>query len=114
MKQLFYTLLILALIYFCYWYITRTPDFVKVSGNIRVLQENTPENFYNVSIHGIAENTGDITVKDVWIIYKVGDDEVSAYINELQPREKMNFRTGTSRTKSVKPEFELVSVEFNK
>jgi len=114
MKQFFYILLILGIIYFCYWYITRTPDIVTVNGTLRILQDVTPGDFYNASIHGTAENTGDIPAKDIWIIYKIGNDEVTAYISELNPKQKINFRTGTSSTNVKNPEFELVSVHYNK
>ena len=113
MKQFLYTLLIFGLIYFVYWYINRTPDIVKVSGTLRVLDENSSGNNLNASIYGVAENVGDIPAKDVWIIYKIGDNEVTAYINELSPKEKENFRTGTSRTKVKDVEFKLVSVQYN-
>jgi len=114
MKQFFYILLILGIIYFCYWYITRTPDIVTVTGTLTVLEEKTPGNFYNASIYGTAENTGDIQAKDIWIVYKIGKDEVTAYISELQPKQSLKFRTGTSRANVKNPGFELVSVHYNK
>jgi len=113
MKQLFYTLLIFGLIYFCYWYITRTPDIVTVTGSLRILEEKTPGNFYNASIHGTAANTGDIPAKDIWIVYKIGNEEVTAYINELPPNQSVKFRTGISKTKVKDPQVELVNVRYN-
>ncbi len=114
MKQLFYTLLIFGLIYFCYWYITRTPDIVTVTGSLTVFEEKTPGNFYKASIQGTASNTGDIPAKNIWIIYKIGNEEVTAYISELQPKQSMKFRTGTSKTKVKDPEVELVYVRYDK
>lgn len=113
MKQIFYTILILGLIYFCYWYITKPPDIIKVNEDIRVLQDNSGKNFYIASISGTAENIGDIPATDIWIIYKINNEEVTAYIGELQPKQRINFRTGTSRVKIKNPEYELVSIQFN-
>src|SRR3970040_2048543 len=114
MKQLFYILLILGLIYFCYWYITRSPDIVKVEATIKVFEEKTKEGLFKASIQGTAENIGHVAVKDVWIIYKIEDDEVTAYISELNASKKINFRTGTRQTKIKNPEFELVSIKYDK
>ena len=114
MKQFFYTLLILGLIYFCYWYITRPPDIIKVTGMVRVLEEISDTGFYKATIQGTAENVGNFTAKEIWIVYSIGNDEVSAYISELKPKQKQNFRTGISQVKNKKPGFELISVEYSK
>jgi hypothetical protein len=114
MKQLFYTLLIFGLIYFCYWYITRTPDIVTVTGTLGVLEEKTPGNFYNASIYGTAANSGDIPAKDIWIVYKIGDQEVTAYISELSAKQSIKFRTGITKIKIKEPDVELVSVRYDK
>lgn len=114
MKQLFYTLLIFGLIYFCYWYITRTDDIVTVTGALRVLDEKTPGNSYNASIYGTAANSGDIPAKDIWIVYKIEDEEVTAFIDELQPKQSVKFRTGVTRIKIKEPDVELVSIKYDK
>lgn len=114
MKQLFYVLLILGLIYFCYWYITRTPDIVEVTGIIKVIEGNPKKTFYNASIHGTALNTGDTAAKEIWITYRIGEEEVTAFIGELQPGQNINFRTGITRTDNKEPNFELISVEYNR
>ena len=114
MKQFLYFVLILGLIYFCYWYLTRTPEIINVTGSIRVLKEETEGDSYKASIHGTATNNGDILVKEVWIVYKIGNDEVTTYINELPPRQSVEFRTGTTRTNIKNPEVELVSVRYDK
>ena len=113
MKQFFYTLLIFGLIYFCYWYITRTPDIVTVTGTLTVLEEKTQGNFYNASINGTATNTGNISAKDIWIVYKIENEEVTAYISELQPKQSVKFRTGISKTKIKDLKFKLVNVRYN-
>jgi hypothetical protein len=114
MKQFFYILLILGLIYFTYWYVTRTPEIVSVTGELNIIEEKTPESLYIASINGTATNTGDIPAKDVWIIYKIENEEVTAYINELLPKQTLKFRTGTSRTNVVNPRVEFVYVNYNK
>ncbi|RPI72506.1 MAG: hypothetical protein EHM47_08150 [Ignavibacteriales bacterium] len=114
MKQLFYTLLILGLIYFVYWYITKPPEIIKVSGDVRVLKVDSSENSFTASISGTAENIGDITVKDIWIIYKINNEDVTAYIGELKPEQQINFRTGTTQINTKTPEFELVKVQYTK
>lgn len=113
MKQFFYILLILGLIYFCYWYITKPPEIIKVNSNVTVLMEDEKKNLYRASVSGTAENTGDISVTDIWIVYKIDDEEVTAYIGELKPKEQIRFRTGTSRIYSKNPEYELLSIQFN-
>lgn len=114
MKQLFITLLILGLIYFCYWYITRIPDVVKVTAKVNVFEGKTDEDLFRANIQGTAENTGSFTVKNVWIIYKIEDEEVTAYIGELKESQKVNFRTGTRQIKKKNPGFELISLRFDR
>jgi|GEM_PF-5911335 len=113
MKQFFYILLILGLIYFCYWYITRPPEIIKVNGKVAVLLEDEKTNLYRASVSGTAENTGDFPATDIWIVYKIDDEEVTAYIGELKSKEIIRFRTGTVRIYSKNPEYELISVQYN-
>lgn len=117
MKQFFYFVLILGLIYFCYWYITRPPEMVSVYGSLRILEgENYPEKedtLYNASVHGVAKNAGNIPAKNIWITYKIEDQNVNAYINELLPNQSHNFRTGICKVKIKNPEVKLAKVTFN-
>ena len=118
MKQLFYALLILGLIYFVYWYLTKPPDIIEVYGTVRILEENSDVDsggqYYKASVQGTAKNTGTFTAKDIWITYKIEDTEVNTYISELKPNQTVNFRTGSCRTKNKDPEIELVDVIYNK
>ncbi len=114
MKQFFYVLLILGLIYFCYWYITRTPEIVSVNGKVTVLDEKSEDNLYLASVQGTATNTGEVTAKDIWIVYKIGNEEVTAYLSELKPKQTLKFRTGTSRTMYKEPLVKLVYVNYKK
>ena len=116
MKQLFYVILILGLIYFCYWYITKPDDIVVVNGSLTVLEDdsnNPPEDKYKALIHGTAKNVGSLPVKEVWITYKIGSDVVNAYINEIQPNNIVNFRTGNCQTEIRNPEVEFIGVRYN-
>ena len=114
MKQFFYTLLILGLIYFCYWYITRTPDIVSVNGKLTILSQKSEDDLFIASVQGTATNTGEINAKDIWIVYKIGNEEVTAYLSELKPKQTLKFRTGISRTKYKEPAVNLVYVNYNK
>ena len=113
MKQFFYTLLILGLIYFCYWYITRTPDVVAVTGALNILEEKKSENYIAI-VNGTATNTGKMPVKKIWITYKIGKDEVTAYIDELPPEKTVKFRTGKTVATIKDPVVELLSVHYEK
>ncbi len=114
MKQFFYTILILGLIYFVYWSFTKPPEIIKVTGSVRVLEEDPGEGFYKATIQGTAENTGDFSAHNIWITYSINDEEVSAYIGEIKPKQKQNFRTGLTQTKTKRPKFELLKVEYSK
>ena len=118
MKQLFYALLILGLIYFVYWYLTKPPDIIEVYGTVRILEENSDVDsggqYYKTSVQGTAKNSGNFISKDIWITYKIEDTEVNTYISELKPDQTVNFRTGSCRTKNKDPEIELVDVIYNK
>jgi hypothetical protein len=118
MKQFFYFVLILGLIYFCYWYITRSPELVSVYGSLRIFEDKNPdvneeETIYNASVHGTAKNTGDIPAKNIWITYKIENQLVNAYINELLPNQSHNFRTGVCKVKIKNPEVKLDKVTYN-
>jgi hypothetical protein len=114
MKQAFYALLVLGLIYFIYWYLTRSPEIVEVQGTLRVLEESNHENVYNASIQGTAKNIGDFTAKKVWIYYKIDKEEVSAYISELAPKQSVIFRTGICQTTIKEPKIELVNILYSR
>lgn len=122
MKQAFYVILILGLIYFCYWYITKPQDIIEVKGDLTVLQNSNSDidapqvsrSSYKAKINGSASNTGNFTVKAIWITYKIGVKEVEAYISELAPGQTVNFRTGACVVKYNNPDFKLISVKYSK
>ena len=119
MKQGFYVLLILGLIYFVYWYATRPPEIINVQGTIRVIEENnrntsTGALVYKASIQGVAKNVGKFTAKNIWITYKISNVEVTAFIDELTAGNSVNFRTGICETTIKEPHFEIIGVQYSR
>jgi len=119
MKQTFYVLLILGLIYFVYWYSNRPPEIVSVHGTLRLLEESNRTtayggSIYSASIHGTAKNIGNFNAREIWIYYNIGKEKVSAYISELAPNQSLIFRTGMCQSNIKDPEIELVDVLYSR
>ena len=120
MKKFTAIVVILGIGYLVYLYFNQEQDVIEVIGNITVIQSDglDPEvpsvstQLYKASVQGTAKNIGEVSVKDIWITYKIAAEKVTAHVFSLAPGETTIFRTGSVTIKNNNPEYKLKSVEF--
>ena len=107
--------------YFGYQQVFNQHRAVKITGNIQVSQQSSYDleaprvsgQLYTATVHGVAQNTGDKPVKNVFISYKIAGKLASATIFDIAPGQQMAFTTKSVKTKGKNPSFSLESVQFD-
>ena len=103
-----------------YYFFIASGSTVEVSANIQVSQQgnydiNAPQvsgPLYIAVVKGIAKNTSDTPLKNVFIKYKVAGKNTSAMIFDLGPGQQIEFITKSVKTRARNPSFYLDGVQY--
>lgn len=120
MKKLLFTAIILGTGYFLYhkFYIYNP---IEIKDTIVVSQQSsldinsasiTPSPRFT-SIEGKIKNTGEKALTNILIIYNVGYDTLSAFINYLDTGNSIGFKTNSCRVRQHNPNYSLEKIKFD-
>lgn len=118
MKKLFLFVLVVILGYLSYYYFFSKNVF-EISEKLVVSQASgldinagpSPPIKY-AYIKGNIKNVGDKNLSDIFIVYTIGYDTISATIDFLKAGETSEFRTNNCRVRSANPVYSREEVKY--
>ncbi len=119
MKGLFIIIFLLALIAGGYFYFTQQEDFEIIDSKVELKQIGGGMNFetpsvtalrFSAGVNGSIKNISDEKYSNILLTFKIGNDQVSAKIRELNPDQTISFTTNKIETKNKTPKHSLVSI----
>ena len=120
MKKILLIIIILGAGYFIYnKFYNYNP--VEIKDNIVVSQQSsmeissasvTPPTKF-ASIEGEIKNRGEKYLTNIIIIYTIGYDTLSAFINFLNAGNSIGFKTNNCRVRQTNPDYSLEKIKFD-
>jgi hypothetical protein len=120
-SKIFYIIILLGLAGYggYYLYGELQKETLTVTGNIQVSQQinidaqQSSGTVYIAVVKGTIKNNTSKPLKNIFVIYKIADENTSATVFDLQPGEQVEFNTRGVKTGLSHPEFYYDGVQYD-